>query len=191
MEKMIYLDNAATSYPKPESVYAFMDQFYRRAGVNPGRSGYDLCLEAGALLDDTRRILTRFFNGQDYNRLCFGYNATDALNLIIFGLLSEGSHAITTTIEHNSVLRPLHHLWQYGGVEVDHVPFDGTGFVDPDEIRRRFRPNTRLVIVNHGSNVVGTVQPIREIGLRCREHGIPFAIDASQTAGKLVIDVAA
>jgi selenocysteine lyase/cysteine desulfurase len=82
---MIFLDNSATSFPKPEAVYAFMDLFYRRAGVNPGRSGYDLCMEAGELLDRTRRLLTRFFNGSNSNRLCFCYNATDALNLIIFG----------------------------------------------------------------------------------------------------------
>ena len=189
MEKMIFLDNAATSFPKPECVYAFMDGFYRRAGVNPGRSGYDLCMEAGELLDTTRKIITRFFNGRDYNRLCFTYNATDALNLIIFGLLKEGDHAITTTIEHNSVLRPLYHLYQDGGIEVDHVPFDGAGFVDPEEIRKRFRKNTRLVVVNHGSNVIGTVQPIREIGALCQGHNIPFAVDASQTAGKLPIDV--
>jgi len=189
MEQLIFLDNAATTFPKPESVYTFMDQFYRRAGVNPGRSGYDLCMEAGELLDNTRRLLARFFNGSDFNRLCFTYNATDALNLIIFGMLAEGDHAITTTLEHNSVLRPLYHLSRYGGVEVDYVPFDGAGFIDPEEIRHRFRPNTRLVIVNHGSNVIGTVQPIREIGRHCREHGIPFAIDASQTAGHLAIDV--
>jgi cysteine desulfurase/selenocysteine lyase len=189
MDKLIFLDNAATTFPKPESVHTFMDQFYRRAGVNPGRSGYDLCMEAGEMLDNTRKLLTRFFNGSDFNRLCFTYNATDALNLIIFGMLKEGDHAITTMVEHNSVLRPLYHLAQFGGVEVDHVPFDGAGFVDPEEIRRRFRPNTRLVVVNHGSNVIGTVQPIREIGRHCREHGIPFAVDASQTAGHLPIDV--
>ncbi len=189
MERMIFLDNAATSFPKPESVYVFMDQFYRRSGVNPGRSGYDLCMEAGELLDGTRKLLARFFNGSDPNRLCFTYNATDALNLIIFGLLKEGDHAITTNLEHNSVLRPLYHLWKYSGVEVDYVPFDAAGFVDPAEIGRRFRQNTRLVIVNHGSNVIGTVQPIREIGRRCRERGIPFAVDASQTAGKVAIDV--
>jgi cysteine desulfurase/selenocysteine lyase len=186
---MIFLDNAATSYPKPESVYVFMDQFYRRSGVNPGRSGYDLCLEAGELLDGTRKLLTRFFNGTDPNRLCFTYNATDALNLIIFGMLQEGDHAVTTTLEHNSVLRPLYHLWKYRGVEVDYVPFDGAGFVDPAEVRRHFRGNTRLVVINHGSNVVGTVQPIKEIGRCCREHNIPFAVDASQTAGKMTIDV--
>jgi cysteine desulfurase/selenocysteine lyase len=189
MSQMIFLDNAATSFPKPESVYVFMDQFYRRSGVNPGRSGYDLCLEAGELLDGTRKLLTRFFNGTDPNRLCFTYNATDALNLIIFGMLQEGDHAVTTALEHNSVLRPLYHLWKYRGVEVDYVPFDGAGFVDPAEVRRRFRQNTRLVVVTHGSNVIGTVQPIKEIGNHCREHNIPFAVDASQTAGKMAIDV--
>lgn len=188
---MIFLDNAATSFPKPESVYKFMDEFYRRSGVNPGRSGYDMCMEAGELLDGTRKLLCAFFNGTDPNRLCFGYNSTDALNLIIFGMLDRGDHAVTTTLEHNSVLRPLYHQEKYGGVEVDRVPFDRAGFVDPEDIRRRFKKNTRLVVVNHGSNVIGTVQPVREIGRLCRERGIPLAVDASQTAGKLPIDVRA
>lgn len=188
MSKIIYLDNGATSYPKPEEVYAYMDYFYRNFGVNPGRSGYDLCLEAGEVLEGTRKLLTEFFNGDDPNRLCFTYNSTDALNLIIFGLLRPGDHAVTTTIEHNSVLRPLFHL-HLAGVEVDHVPFDGRGFVDPDEIRKRFKPNTRLVVVNHASNVIGTVQPVKEIGRRCREAGIVFAVDASQSAGKVPVDM--
>ncbi len=188
MSKLIFLDNGATSFPKPEEVYTYMDHFYRNFGVNPGRSGYDLCIEAGAVVEDTRNMLTKFFNGTDPNRLCFSYNSTDALNLIIFGMLRPGDHAVTTTIEHNSVLRPLYHLSREG-VDVDYVPFDGAGFVDPSEIRKRFRSNTRLVIVNHASNVVGTVQPIREIGQHCREAGIPFAIDASQSAGKVPINM--
>jgi cysteine desulfurase family protein len=188
MTKLIFLDNGATSFPKPEEVYTFMDHFYRNFGVNPGRSGYDLCLEAGEVVEATRKMMTQFFNGTDPNRLCFSYNSTDALNLIIFGMLKPGEHAITTTIEHNSVLRPLYHQ-SLAGVAVDYVPFDGAGFVDPGEIRKRFRPTTRLVIVNHASNVIGTVQPIREIGRLCREAGIPFAIDASQSAGKVPIDM--
>jgi cysteine desulfurase family protein len=188
MEDLIYLDNGATSFPKPEEVYNYMDTFYRNFGVNPGRSGYDLCMETGAIVDDTRKMLTTFFNGTDSDRLCFSYNSTDALNLIIFGMLKPGDHAVSTTIEHNSVLRPLYHLSQ-DGVEVDYVPFDEAGFVDPDEIRKHFKVNTRLVIVNHASNVIGTVQPIREIGKYCREAGIPFAIDASQSAGKIPIDM--
>lgn len=189
MDKLIFLDNGATSFPKPEEVYAFMDNFYRNSGVNPGRSGYDLCMETGELVETTRKMLTRFFNGKDPDRLCFSYNATDALNLVINGILKEGDHAITTTIEHNSVLRPLYHLYKYNGVEVDYIPFDEKGFVDPDEFPKKFKKNTKLVIVNHASNVIGTVQPIKEIGKHCRENGIRFAIDASQSAGKIPVDI--
>jgi cysteine desulfurase family protein len=189
MDDLIYLDNAATSFPKPEAVYTFMDQFYREFGVNPGRSGFDLCVEAGDILEGTRKSLASFFGGRDPNRLVFSYNSTDALNIAIFGLLQKGDHAISTTLEHNSVLRPLYHLSEDDGVEVDHVPFDAAGFVDPDDFKKRFRKNTRLVVVNHASNVIGTVQPVREIGRLCKERGVPFLIDASQTAGKIPIDV--
>jgi cysteine desulfurase/selenocysteine lyase len=189
MSKLIYLDNGATSYPKPEEVYRFMDSFYRANGVNPGRSGYDMCIQAVEVVEETRKILTKFFNGTDPNRLVFGLNSTDALNLAIFGFLKSGDHAITTNLEHNSVLRPLYHLSKESGVEVDYVPFDEKGFVDPEAFRKLFKKNTRLVAVNHGSNVIGTIQPIREIGLMCREKGIYFLIDASQTAGKIPIDV--
>jgi cysteine desulfurase / selenocysteine lyase len=191
MESLIFLDNGATSFPKPVEVYDFMDHFYRKFGVNPGRSGYDLCLETGAMVEETRALLTRFFNGTDANRLCFGYNSTDALNLIISGLLRPGDHAVTTTLEHNSVLRPLYQLAGLHGVEVDHIPFGAKGFVDPDDFSRAFKKNTRLVIVNHASNVIGTVQPVGDIGRLCRERGIPLAIDASQSAGKVPIDIQA
>jgi cysteine desulfurase family protein len=186
--KIIFLDNGATSYPKPEEVYQFMDYFYRNFGVNPGRSGYDLCLEAGQMVEDTRKMLTEFFNGYDPDRLCFTYNSTDALNLAIFGLLQPGDQAITTTIEHNSVLRPLYHLGLQG-LEVQYVPFDRNGFVDPDEIKKRIKNNTKLVVLNHASNVIGTVQPIKEIGKICKERGVLLVIDASQSAGKVPIDM--
>ena len=189
MKDLIYMDNGATSYPKPEEVYTFMDAFYREFGVNPGRSGYDLCMETGTLVDQTRRELTAFFNGDNPDRLCFSYNSTDALNLIIFGMLEKGDHAITTTLEHNAVLRPLYHLIQDYGVEVDHIPFDSKGFVDPEEFSKKFKSNTRLVVVNHASNVIGTVQPIEAIGRKCKEADITFAIDASQSAGKVPIDM--
>ncbi|HEY3382228.1 MAG TPA: aminotransferase class V-fold PLP-dependent enzyme [Vicinamibacterales bacterium] len=188
---LIYLDNAATSFPKPEDTYVFMDQFYRTHGVNPGRSGFDLCMETGQLVDDTRKLLTRFFNGTESDRLVFGYNSTDGLNLALFGMLGPGDHAVTTTVEHNAVLRPLHHLARHGGVEVDHVPFDSKGFVDPDAIARCFKANTKVVAINHASNVIGTVQPVAEIGRRCKERGIRLVVDASQTAGKIPIDVRA
>jgi len=189
MEKLIYLDSGATTFPKPEEVYVAMDRFFRNYGVNPGRSGYDLCIEAGSVLEETRKLLTQFFNGTDPNRLIFAYNATDALNLALFGLLKEGDHAITSNIEHNSVLRPLYHLYKYGGVEVDHVPFDSKGFVDPDEFARRFKKNTKLVAINHSSNVIGTLQPVREIGELCRERGITVLVDTAQSAGKIPVDM--
>jgi cysteine desulfurase family protein len=189
MENLIYLDNGATSFPKPDEVYTFMDSFYRNFGVNPGRSGYDLCMETGDLVDKTRKQLTDFFKGSDPSRLCFSYNSTDALNLIIFGMLKQGDHAISTTLEHNSVLRPLYHQSKFNGVEVDYVPFDTNGFVDPEDIQKKIKANTRLVILNHASNVIGTVQPVEAIGRICRDNHVPFAIDASQSAGKILIDM--
>ena len=189
--QMVYLDNAATAWPKPDSVYGFMMDFYRSTGVNPGRSGFDLALEAGSLLDNLRKRLTRFFGGDEEapERLCFGYNATDALNLVIPGLLASGDHVITSVLEHNSVIRPINHLVRDGGVTATFIAAGGDGFVDPDDIARAIRPNTRLVVVNHGSNVIGTVQPVREIGRICRDRGVTFAIDTAQTAGVIPIDM--
>ncbi|MBK7670218.1 MAG: aminotransferase class V-fold PLP-dependent enzyme [bacterium] len=185
---LIYLDNGATSFPKPEEVYIYMDDFYRRYGVNPGRSGYDLCIESGDLVEATRRLLCAFFGGTDPNRLVFGYNATDALNLAIFGLLQPGDHAVTTHVEHNSSLRPLWTLQQQG-VDVDWVDFDGGGYIDPEEVISKLQPRTRAVVINHGSNVIGTVQPVAAIGKACRERGIPLVLDVSQTAGMLPLDM--
>ena len=185
---LIYLDNGATSFPKPEEVYVYMDDFYRRYGVNPGRSGYDLCIESGDLVEATRRLLCAFFGGTDPNRLVFGYNATDALNLAIFGLLQPGDHAVTTHVEHNSSLRPLWTLQQQG-VDVDWVDFDGSGYIDPEAVIAKLQSRTRAVVINHGSNVIGTVQPVAAIGKACRERGIPLVLDVSQTAGMLPLDM--
>ncbi len=188
---LIYLDNAATVWPKPENVYGYMIDFYRSTGVNPGRSGFDMAIEAGSLLDNLRRRLTRFFGGDEDapERLCFGYNATDALNLIIFGSLASGDHVVTTHLEHNSVIRPINHLVRDGGVTATFLPFDTAGFIDPDDVAKAIQPNTKLVIVNHGSNVIGTVQPVKEIGAVCRERGVTFAIDTAQTAGIVPINM--
>ncbi len=191
LDGLIYLDNAATAWPKPENVYRYMDEFYRKTGVNPGRSGFDKAIEAGNILEDLRKRLTRFFGGDEEapERLCFGYNATDALNLIIQGLLSSGDHVVSTNLEHNSVIRPINHLVRDHGVEVTYVPFDNQGFVAPDEIAGAIKSNSRLVIVNHGSNVLGTIQPVAEIGQLCKERDIIFAIDSAQTAGVIPINM--
>jgi cysteine desulfurase family protein len=180
---MIYLDNAATSFPKPQEVYEFIDAFYSKTGVNPGRSGFDLCLAAGSLVDGTRELLCAFFGGTDPNRAVFTANATDALNLAIFGLVGRGDHVVSTRLEHNSVVRPLWTLHEDAGVDVDWVGFDSRGYVDSQEVIGRLRPNTRAVLMNHASNVLGTVQDVAPVGRACRERGVHLVLDASQTAG--------
>jgi cysteine desulfurase family protein len=188
---MIYLDNSATTFPKPDVVYNFMCNFYREHGVNPGRSGFDAALETEEVVFNTRKLLTGIFNGKDPNRLTFSYNASDSLNMIIQGLARQGDHVVTTMLEHNSVLRPLHHLEMDGIITVDHVGFDSEGYVDPDDIRKAIRKNTRMVVVNHSSNVIGTVQPVAEIGRICKEAGVLFVVDSSQSAGAIPIDMQA
>jgi cysteine desulfurase family protein len=190
-EPIIYLDNAATVYPKPPEILDEMLELYKLYGVNPGRSGYDLCLVGGQLVQSTRQELTEFFGGTDPDRLCFAYNASDALNILIQGMVEDGGHVVSTTVEHNSVLRPLNHLRRDGMITVDYVPVGPDGRVDPEDIRRRIRKNTCLVVVNHGSNVIGCIQPVAEIGALCRERNIRFVIDTAQTAGVVPIDVQA
>jgi len=189
MDGIIYLDNAATSYPKPSEVYQFMNEFYQKHGVNPGRSGYDMSLETEEIVHSTRQMLTKFFNGTDPNQLTFSYNASDSLNMIIGGMLENGDHVITSNVEHNSVLRPLYHKKHSGEIEVTYIPFDEKGYIDPDDVKKNFKKNTKMVILNHGSNVIGTIQPVGDVGKYCREAGIYFAIDASQTAGAIKIDI--
>jgi cysteine desulfurase family protein len=190
-KRLIYFDNAATVWPKPEGVYKFMDQFHRTHGVNPGRSGYDLAIEAGSLLTNLRKRLTKFFGGDEDapERLIFSYNVTDALNLAIPGLIDKGDHVITTNLEHNSVIRPVNHMVRDCGAEVTYLPFNADGFIDLDDLKRSIRPNTKVLIVNHGSNVIGTVQPLREMGCLCREHDITFLVDTAQTAGVIPINM--
>jgi cysteine desulfurase/selenocysteine lyase len=191
VEELIYLDNAATSWPKPQNVYDFMVGFYKSCGVNPGRSGFDKAIEAGNIVENLRKRLTRFFGGDEDTpeRLCYSYNATDSLNLIIQGLLTKGNHVVTTNLEHNSVIRPINHLVRDHGVEATYIPFNEDGFIEPDAIKAAIKSNTKLVIVNHGSNVIGTVQPVKEIGAICKEMGVLFAIDVSQTAGVIPINM--
>ncbi len=192
MSKLIYLDNSATSFPKPEVVYDFMNDFYRKHGVNPGRSGFDAAIETGEVVTDTRKMLTELFNGgKDFNRLTFSYNATDSLNIIINGLVEKGAHVVTTMLEHNSVLRPLYVHQQAGTIDVTYVPFNSQGYVEPDDIKKAIRPNTKFVIVTHCSNVIGTIQPIAEIGKICRDKGITFVVDGSQGAGAVDFDMQA
>lgn len=192
MSKLIYLDNSATSFPKPESVYQFMDSFYRTKGVSPGRSGFDAALETEEIVNGTRKMLTKLFNGgPDHNRLTFSYNATDSLNLIINGLVEKGTHVVSTMLEHNSVLRPLYVHQQAGTIDVTLVPFSQEGYVDPDDIKKAIRKETKFVVVTHCSNVLGTIQPLAEIGKICKEKGVIFVVDGSQGAGAVDLDMQA
>lgn len=196
MEQIIYLDNAATSFPKPDSVHDAVRAFYSQYGVNPGRSGCDLGLCAEKMMHETRRRLSNFFNRslveagkpRDPNRLVFTLNATMSLNLIINGTVDPGDHIVTTALEHNSVIRPVNHR-VLAGAEATFVSPDAEGYLDPNDIRRALRKNTKLVMVNHASNVTGVVQDLKAIGAVCREAGVPLAVDTAQTAGVLPIDM--
>jgi len=185
---MIYLDNAATSWPKPDVVIQAMQTFMREIGANPGRSGHRLSIEAGRIVNDARENIAQLFDCEDPLRVIFGLNATDGLNLGIRGLVGKGDHVITTSMEHNSVMRPLRFL-EESGVRVSVVPCSEEGYLDPIDINREITPETKLIVVNHASNVIGTIQPIREIGRIAREHEVYFMIDAAQTGGCYPIDM--
>lgn len=188
---MIYLDNAATSFPKPEAVYRGMDAFARRAGANPGRAGYRLAVEAEAMIDDTRRLLARLFGAPRPERVVFTLNATDALNMAIKGVVRRGDHVITSVLEHNSVNRPLERLARGGVISVTRVEADSRHTVDPDAVAAAWTSATRLVVLTHASNVTGTIQPIAEVGRLVREREGLFLVDAAQTAGVLPLDMSA
>ena len=196
MTDIIYLDNAATSFPKPDVVHDRMRDFYRENGVNPGRTGCDLALKAEDMIHGTRRMFSEFFNAslvragksKDPNRLIFTMNATMGLNLVINGTVGPGDHIVTTKAEHNSVIRPVNHRVQ-DGAQATFVSLDADGCVDTAEIRKAIRKNTKLVVVNHGSNVTGIVQDLQGIGEVCSDAGVPLAIDTAQTAGVIPIDM--
>jgi len=188
---VIYLDNAATSFPKPEGVYAALDHFARHSLANPGRAGHKMALAAEHTLDDARHRLNRFFNGRSPDRWVFTLNGTDALNMALKGVLNDGDHVVTTDLEHNSVSRPLVALAEAGRITLTRVPADGGGTVDPAAIEAAFTPRTRLVAVTHASNVLGTIQPVETIGRLVRGRDALFLVDAAQTAGVVPLDVQA
>jgi cysteine desulfurase/selenocysteine lyase len=188
---MIYLDNAATSFPKPEAVYQAMDRFARHSLANPGRAGHKMALAAERALDDARHLLNQLFHGEGPERFIFTLNCTDALNMAFKGVLHEGDHVITSDLEHNSVSRPLRALELAGRIRLSRVRADGGGTVNPDDVRKALTPHTRLIALTHASNVLGTVQPIAEVGRLVRERDLTFLVDAAQTAGAVPIDVRA
>ncbi len=188
---MVYVDNASTSWPKPESVYQAIDEFMRKNAGNPGRGSHSMALAAAEVVDQTRSLLARLFNIPTPERIIFTLNCTDAINIGLKGLLRPGDHVITDSIAHNSLARPLRKL-ERNGVNVERLlPSFSSGVLSPQAIEAAITPKTRLLVVTHGSNVTGIVQPVRKYGEIARQHGIIFMVDAAQTAGRYPIDVQA
>ena len=187
---MIYLDCAATSWPKPPEVTQAMMDFLERAGGNPGRSGHRLSIEAGRIVYEVREQVATLFNAPDALRVVFAPNATHAINLALRGLLRPGDHVVTSGMEHNSVMRPLRAL-ERQGVRLTVVPCVCDGTLHPADVQAALRPETRLVCLTHASNVTGTILPAAEVAAIAHRAGALFLLDAAQTAGALPIDVQA
>ena len=186
---MPYLDNAATSFPKPERVNSAVRDWLENGAGTPGRGNHAPARRSADAVSRVRRNLARFFGAADENRLIFCYSATDALNLAIKGFLEEGDHVLISSMEHNSVLRPLRGLERDRRISLEIVPCDGQGILDPDEIIQRINARTKLVVVSHASNVTGAIQPIEAIGKAVRERGAYLLVDAAQTAGILPFNI--
>lgn len=184
---MIYLDNAATSFPKPERVIAAISRYCREIGANPGRASHRLAQEASAVVAGTRRLLAELLGRVDPSRLIFTPSATVALNIALKGLLRAGDHVLTSTMEHNSVLRPLHRLERLGIVHT-RIPCSAEGLLEPADIRRHLRPETRLIALVHASNVTGGIMPVAEVGAIARELGLLLLVDAAQTMGTIPVE---
>ncbi len=192
---LIYFDNAATSFPKAPGVNEAMAKFLAEEAANPGRAGHRMAVAAEHMLDGVRLKLARLFDADDPQRVVFALNGTDALNIAIKGVLGNtsgvGDHVITTDLEHNSVSRPLQAMADRGDIELTRITFDDDGFIDPDDVQKAIKPNTRLIVMTHASNVLGTIQDAEAVGRIAREHDVLFCLDAAQTAGVVPISVKA
>ena len=186
--EIIYFDNAATSWPKPPETIAAMQNYMQNIGGSPGRSGHRLSIEAARIIFETREKLAELFNIPDPLQIVLTKNATEALNIAIFGLLKPGDHVITSSMEHNSVMRPLR-MMEARGIHVTVILCDKTGLVDPAQIIAAIRKNTKAIFITHASNVTGTALPVPVIGRVAQDYGLTLCVDAAQTAGCLPIDV--
>jgi len=185
---MLYFDNAATTFPKPEAVYEAVNECMRSYCANPGRGGHKLALQSGRVILEARELLAELFQAESIESIILTHNATDSLNLALKGLLKKGSHVITTSMEHNSVIRPLKAL-ERNGVETTIVECSRQGEIDIAAIEKEIRKETVLIAVTHASNVIGTLLPVADIGALAKAYGLEFLVDASQTAGIYEIDV--
>ena len=185
---MIYLDNAATTYPKPESVYKNVMEAMTEYGANPGRGSHQMAIKGARVIYETRELLAQLFNLDDPMNAILTFNATDSLNLAIKGILKKGDHVVTTAMEHNSVLRPIKEI-EGIGVENTIVPCGPDGRVNVKDIEDAIKSNTKMVVTTHVSNLTGTIFPIEEIGKMCKNKKVLYLVDASQSAGVLDIDL--
>jgi cysteine desulfurase family protein len=189
---MIYFDNAATSWPKPPKVAAAMMHFMDQVGANPGRSGHRLSVEAGRIVYGAREVIAELFNAPDPLQVAFGANVTEALNLALQGYLRPGDHVVTSSMEHNSVMRPLRALAAgdgTGAIELTVVTCSAEGFMDPADLEAAMRPNTAMIVLNHGSNVCGSLLPVRKAGAIARSRNCLLLVDVAQTAGAYPVDM--
>lgn len=184
----IYLDNAATSFPKPECVYAAVDQYQRQNGRPVGRGSTDAAIELQRIVDRCRLRAAELLSATAKEQIVFTFNCTDSLNTILHGFLRDGDHVVSSQAEHNSVLRPLRHLERTRDVSVSLVEIDDAGFFRAEDVAAAVRPETRLIILQHASNVTGAIQPVEAVGEFARQKGIAFAVDAAQTAGHLPVN---
>jgi cysteine desulfurase family protein len=191
VQKLIYLDNGATSFPKPPAVPAAVERFLREIGGSPGRSGHRLAQQAARIVFDCREAIAALIGAPDSRRVVFTLNATQALNLALGGLLERGDRVVTTSIEHNAVMRPLRHLERTGVITLDVVPCDAAGRLDLARLEVALSARPRLVTIVHASNVTGVILPVRAVSALAREHGALLLVDAAQSAGAVPIDVAA
>jgi len=189
-DRLCYLDNAATSFPKPETVPRAVFEILRGLGANPGRGGHQLSLRAERILFGAREEIALFFNCPNSRNIVFTKNATESINLALKGLLHPGDHVVVSGMEHNAVMRPLEKLAQRG-IRYTVAPVDSRGFLGPEAVVKAVRPDTALIAMTHASNITGTILPIREVGRIAEKRNIPFLVDATQTAGVLKIDMQA
>lgn len=184
----IYMDNAATSFPKPGCVLDSMVDFMKNIGCSPGRGGYARSLDAARIVYEARHLLNEFFNGPGDDNVIFTQNITSSLNIVIKGMFKEGWHVITTSMEHNSVMRPLMSLESSKKIKISRAPCNIDGTLDPASIEKLINNDTRAVVMTHASNLTGTILPVEEVGSICKKHGLYFIVDTAQTAGILSID---
>jgi len=190
-QPLIYMDNAATSWPKPPGVSEAMEKCMRESAANPGRGSHEMAVRASRVLFEGRKALARLFRIHNPNDIAFTLNTTHALNQALMGYLRPGDHVITSTLEHNSVRRPLEALRRRIGIEVSYVKTNALGTVDLAELREEIRSTTRLIAVTHSSNLTGTITPLEEVGAIAKAKGVKLLVDAAQSAGVLDIDVGA